>query len=174
VPSAPRSSAITTRAGPAQAAATAAPAGAAETDAERTSRLTRRRSALRLLFELFEVAALPHAAPLLQLLKDMVKEDAATSEPLHPNLSLFAAFAKQPARLAPRPRLGPACRHQTPPRRAVARVLSFSRARAGRRFAASEPLLLSRPARGGGSTPADATDGDDVECALSDQQQALR
>ena len=32
--------------------------------------------------------------PALQLLKDMVKEDAATSEPLHPNMSIFASFCK--------------------------------------------------------------------------------
>ena len=82
-----------------------------ETDVERTARLSRKRSTLRLLFELHAVGVVPQAAPLLKVLKEVVAEDLQCADPVHPNLPVLSSFAKYAAPPCPAPpcRRGPRC-----------------------------------------------------------------
>lgn len=65
-----------------------------ESDADRTARLIRKRSLLRLAFELFVAGVISPLGPVLKLLQATCEEDLATAEPLHPHLSIVSALAK--------------------------------------------------------------------------------
>ncbi len=73
------------------------PSDAAESDTERTSRLSRKRSTLKLLFELYAVGVFASAPPLLSALAELAKDDAAPSDPPHAHLGVLASFAKYAA-----------------------------------------------------------------------------
>ena len=73
------------------------PSDAAESDTERTSRLSRKRSTLKLLFELYAVGVFASAPPLLSALGELAKDDAAPSDPPHVHLGVLASFAKYAA-----------------------------------------------------------------------------
>ncbi|KAL3931924.1 MAG: hypothetical protein SGPRY_000918 [Prymnesium sp.] len=65
-----------------------------ESDADRTARLIRKRSLLRLAFELFVAGVISPLGPVLKLLQATCEEDLATADPLHPHLSIVSALAK--------------------------------------------------------------------------------
>ena len=73
-----------------------APPVAAETDAERSARLFRKRATLRLLFELVAVGALD-AAPVLSCFEEVIREDLPPNlraEIVMPNLAVVASLSK--------------------------------------------------------------------------------
>tara|TARA_B100000524_G_scaffold190556_1_gene98773 strand:- start:112 stop:3438 length:3327 start_codon:yes stop_codon:yes gene_type:complete len=65
-----------------------------EADPERQARLSRNRSSVLLLWELFAVNVLAQVKPLVVSLKEIISDDLATTEPLSINLPVLASLAK--------------------------------------------------------------------------------
>ncbi len=57
----------------------------------------RRRTSLRLLFELLAVGVFPALKPLLAALREVIEDDGANVEPPHPNLAVLMPFVKYAA-----------------------------------------------------------------------------